>query len=109
MTVPDRLAYFSGVVTAFCPSWYLFTLVGALVGQSIPPEFALDFAVPITFLAMIGPILRTPAHVAAALVSVVLSIACAWVPYNLGLIIAGIGGMMTGAQVELWTERRAAK
>lgn len=109
MTLADRLGYFFGVVTAICPSWYLFTLVGALVGQSIPPEFAIDFAVPITFLAMIGPMLRTPAHIAAAFVSVVLSIACAWVPYNLGLIIAGIGGMMTGAQVELWTERRAAK
>jgi hypothetical protein len=29
------------------------------------------------------------------------------VPFNLGLIIAGIGGMMVGAQVELWMTRRA--
>jgi predicted branched-subunit amino acid permease len=109
MTVPDRLAYFFGVVTAICPNWYLFTLIGALVGQSIPPEFAIDFAVPITFLAMIGPMLRTPAHIAAAFVSVALSSAFAWVPYPLGLMVAGIGGMITGAQVELWTERRVAK
>ncbi|MEQ9694189.1 AzlC family ABC transporter permease [Shimia sp. SDUM112013] len=106
MTVPERIAYFFGVVTPICPNWYLFTLVGALVGKSIPPELALDFAVPITFLAMIGPMLRTGAHVAAAMVSVALALGFAWVPYNLGLMIAGIGGMITGAQVELWTERK---
>ena len=109
MTVPERVAYFMGCVTPVCPNWYLFTLVGALVGKSIPPELALDFAVPITFLAMIGPMLRTGAHVAAALVSVCLALGFAWVPYNLGLMIAGLGGMMTGAQVELWASRRAPR
>jgi len=109
LTVPQRMAYFFGVVTPICPNWYFFTLVGAMVGQSIPPAFALDFAVPITFLAMIGPMLRTPAHMAAAAVSVTFAIGFAWVPYNLGLMIAGIGGMITGAQIELWTERRAQK
>lgn len=108
MTVPERVAYFLGTVTPLCPNWYLFTLIGALVGKSIPTELALDFAVPIMFLAMIGPMLRTGAHVVAALTSVFLALCFAWVPYNLGLIIAGLGGMMAGAQVELWTTRRAA-
>ncbi len=106
MPMPERVAYFFGTVSPVCPNWYLFTLVGALVGQSIPQELALDFAVPITFLAMIGPMLRTGAHVAAALVSVVLALCFAWVPYNLGLMVAGLGGMMAGAQVELWATRR---
>lgn len=109
MTIPERAAYFMGCVSPVCPNWYFFTLVGALVGKSIPAEFALDFAVPITFLAMIGPMLRTGAHIAAALVAVVLALAFTWVPYNLGLIIAGLGGMMTGAKVELWNSRRTAQ
>ena len=107
MTVPERVAYFMGTVTPVCPNWYLFTLVGAVVGQAIPPWLALDFAVPITFLAMIGPMLRSGAHIVAALVSVSLALSFAWVPYNLGLMIAGIGGMMAGAQAELVTERGA--
>lgn len=109
MTMPQKVAYFMGTVSPICPNWYFFTLVGALVGKSIPPEMALDFAVPITFLAMIGPMLRTGAHVVAALTSVALALIFAWVPYNLGLMIAGLGGMMAGAQVELLAERRAAK
>lgn len=106
LSVPERIAYFFGVVSPICPNWYLFTLIGALLGNSIPPAMALDFAVPITFLAMIGPMLRTGAHIMAALMSVTLALAFAWVPYNLGLMIAGIGGMMTGAQIELWATRK---
>lgn len=106
--IRQRLAYFFGVVTPICPLWYLFTLIGALVGTSIPQGLALDFALPITFLAMIGPMLRTPAHVLAALVSVVTALVFAVLPYNLGLLVAGVAGMMTGAQAELWFEQRKA-
>ncbi|MBE0454976.1 AzlC family ABC transporter permease [Roseovarius autotrophicus] len=105
-SVPERLAYFFGVVTPICPLWYVFTLVGALVGTAVPPGLPLDFALPITFLAMIGPMLRTPAHVVAALVSVTLALVFAWLPYNLGLLVAGIAGMMAGAQAEMTFERR---
>ncbi|MEP2028565.1 MAG: AzlC family ABC transporter permease [Paracoccaceae bacterium] len=106
MPVPQRIAYFFGVVVPICPAWYVFTVVGAVVGGQISPEYALDFALPITFLALIAPMLRTAAHVAAALVAIVASLVCATIPYNLGLIIAGTAGMMVGAQVELWSTKR---
>jgi predicted branched-subunit amino acid permease len=106
LSVPARMAYYFGVITPICPLWYAFTLVGALVGNAVPAGLPLDFALPITFLAMIGPMLRTPAHLAAACVSVTLALLCAGLPYNLGLLVAGIAGMMTGAQVEVLLERR---
>ena len=105
-SVSERMSYYFGVITPICPLWYVFTLVGALVGTAVPPGLPLDFALPITFLAMIGPMLRTPAHAAAALVSVTLALVFAWLPYNLGLLVAGIAAMMTGAQVEVMLERR---
>ena len=91
------------------PLWYGFTLVGAILGAQVPDSWALDFAIPIAFLAMIAPMFRTLAHVVAALVAVVVSLICAGVPYSLGLIIAGLVGMMAGARVELWATRRAAE
>lgn len=106
MTVPQRMGYFFGAVTPIVPLWYAFTLVGALLGAQVPDSWALDFAIPITFLAMIAPMFRTLAHVVAALAAVIVSLICAGVPYSLGLIIAGVAGMMAGAQVELWLERR---
>lgn len=106
MTLAQKTSYFAGVIAPVLPNWYLSTLIGALVGQSIPDSLALDFAVPITFLAMIGPMLRTKAHVAAAIVSVVVALIFAFLPWNLGLMVAGIAGMVTGAQVELRIENK---
>ncbi|MEM6304545.1 MAG: AzlC family ABC transporter permease [Pseudomonadota bacterium] len=106
MTVPQRVGYFFGAVAAVAPCWYAFTLVGALVGAQVPDSWALDFALPIAFLALIAPMFRTAAHVAAALVAVGVSLVCAGVPYSLGLIIAGVAGMMAGAQAELLLARR---
>jgi predicted branched-subunit amino acid permease len=108
MPLAQKTAYFFGTITLVCPFWYTMTLIGALAGQQIPPEYALDFAVPITFLALIAPALRTLAHVAAAAVSVAVSLALAFVPYNGGLIVAALAAMMAGAQVELWMRGRQA-
>jgi len=105
-TIPQKIAYFFGVVSPVCPLWYIATLAGALLGSAIPPAFALDFAVPITFLALIAPMLHTTAHRAAALASVVLALTFAFLPYNTGLLVAGLGAMIIGAQVELWTTRQ---
>lgn len=106
MTVPQRVAYFFGAVTPVIPLWYIFTVVGAMLGAQIPESWALDFAIPIAFLAMIAPMFRTLAHVVAAFVAVVVSLLAAGVPYSLGIIIAALCGMIAGAQTELWTERR---
>ncbi|AXI45312.1 branched-chain amino acid transporter AzlC [Sulfitobacter sp. SK012] len=106
MGVPQRVAYFLGAVTSCVPLWYVFSLVGALVGAQIPEALALDFAIPIAFLAMIAPMFRTVAHVVAAFVAVLVSLLATQIPYSLGLIVAGLAGMMAGAQTELWLERR---
>ena len=106
MTMPQRVAYFMGTVAPVVPVWYALTVVGALIGTQIPESWALDFALPITFLALIAPMLRTPAHVVAALVSIVVSLLAAWVPYSLGLIIAGFVAMIAGARTEVFLERQ---
>ena len=107
LTLSQRLAYFAGVITPVAPGWYVASFIGAVAGTAIPPEFALDFAVPITFLAMIAPALRTLAHVAAAAVSVGGTLILVWMPYGTGLLVAAVAAMIVGAQVELWTGRRA--
>ncbi|KPQ20608.1 MAG: putative branched-chain amino acid permease [Rhodobacteraceae bacterium HLUCCA24] len=106
MSLGTKLAYFWGSVAPVCPMWYIMTLVGALAGTAIPAGVPLDFAVPITFLALIAPMLRTLAHVVAAGASVALALGFAFLPYNLGLMVAGLGAMIAGAQTELWMRRR---
>ena len=110
MTLSERVAYYMGAITPICPLWYLATLFGALAGTALPVGLPIDMAVPIAFLAMIAPMLRTLAHVAAALVSVLGALALAFVPHNLGLFLAALLALIVGARVELWVaaRRRAA-
>ena len=105
-TISMRLAYFFGVATPVLPIWFSFTFVGAYLGASIPDTWALDFAIPITFLAMVGPALRSLAHIAAALVAIIASLFLVFVPFSLGIVLAGFSGMIAGAQVELMMRRK---
>lgn len=100
LSLAARVAFFFGCATPIMPMWVAATYVGAVLGAAIPPEFALDFAVPITFIALVAPGLRTLAHVAAALTSVILALSLGWIPHNLWILAAGLGGMMVGAEVE---------
>jgi predicted branched-subunit amino acid permease len=106
LSLPARVAFFLGTCLPIVPLWYAATLFGALVGSAIPPEWGLDFAVPITFLALTAPALRTAAHVAAALISVTVVLLLAGLPWNLGLLAAGLSGMIVGAEIERRIARR---
>ncbi len=105
LTIAQRAAYFLGASVVCCPTWALVTWVGATTGNAIPAHWPLDFAVPITFLAMIAPMLRTRAHVAAAVVAVLAALALAGLPSGSGLLIAAPLGMAAGALVETRVER----
>ena len=107
-SLATKLAYYAGACTPVCPQWYVSTLLGAWLGKAIPPAFALDFAVPVTFLAMIAPMLRSLPHLVAAGVSVVMALVLAFLPSGVGLILAALLAMVAGAQTELWLARRRA-
>lgn len=103
----QKMAYFFGAMAVICPTWYVFTMVGAIAGQAIPSEYALDFAAPITFIALFAPALRSLPHVAAALVSITVSLLFAWLPYNLWMLLAALLAMAAGASLEYRLERRS--
>lgn len=100
MSLPDRVSYFFGACLPILPTWCAASLAGALLGTAIPASWGLEFAVPIAFLSLVAPALRTLAHVAAAAVSILLAIIFVGLPYNLGLMPAGIGAMIVGAEIE---------
>ncbi len=106
MTLPQKLAFYFGTATPLVPVWYGATWAGARAGEAIPPSLALDFVVPITFLALVGPMLRTLAHLAAAATSVAAMLALSALPYNSGLLLASVLAMIVGARIELWQTRR---
>lgn len=100
MRVPARVAYYFGACTLVMIIWFLFSYIGAVAGARIPADIPLDFALPIAFLSMVGPMLKTFPHVVAAFVGVLMSLVAAGLPYSLGLIVGGLAGMICGAQAE---------
>lgn len=96
----EKLAFIFGVAAPMAPTWYLATFLGAYLGNAIPAGMALDFAIPITFLAMIGPALRTAAHIGAAMTALVMSPLLVWMPHSLNIMIAGGAAMIVGAAIE---------
>ena len=105
-SLAEKVAFFFGSVAPIAPLWFGASLAGALVGEAIPEDYALDFAVPITFLAICAPMLRSIPHVVAAAVSILAALLFAGLPYGSGLLVAGVLAMAAGAGTELMLERR---
>ncbi|MEM7632490.1 MAG: AzlC family ABC transporter permease [Pseudomonadota bacterium] len=108
MSVAERVAYYFGSCTLVMIFWFGCSYAGAALGTALPADLPLDFALPIAFLSMVAPMLRTLPHLTAAVTAIILSLLAAGVPHSLGLLIGGIGGMIAGAQAELWLTRRRA-
>ena len=106
MTAQEKRAVFFGAVVAVAPLWFVACLVGGLIGTAIPPDYALDFALPITFLAMVAPMPRSLPHLVAAGVSILLSLLLVGMPYGTGLLVAASAAMAAGVRAEGWVAAR---
>lgn len=100
MTLGERMAFLAGTATMLALPWPLTTALGATVGKAIPEGFALDFAVPITFLAIIAPSLRSRPHAAAAATAFGGGLLFSGLPSGLGLMVAAPIAMAVGAALE---------
>lgn len=101
MTTQERVRFFFGAVAIIASTWVTATFVGAAFGAVILPEdLPLDFAMPIMFLAIVSPMLKSAAHLAAAATSIIVALALVGLPSGIGLIFAGLAAMAVGAEVE---------
>jgi branched chain amino acid efflux pump len=92
--------YFVGTAAVLWASWQLAVLAGIAAGARVPPEWSLDFAVVLTFIALLVPVVRTRADLAAALVAGGVALAAAGMPYRLALVVASIAGIAAGLVLE---------
>ena len=99
-SLDERLAYYLGCAAPVVPSWYLGSWLGAEAGQRVPEALALDFAVPITFIAMVAPMLMTAPAIVSAIVAVALSLLAVNLPFDLGIIVGGVAGTLAGVLAE---------
>lgn len=96
-----RLPYYLAIGGTLWCSWVTSTIVGALVGASVPDQVPLDFAVPLVFLVLLIPVLdRWPAVVAAATGGVAAVVATQIGAERLSVVIGGVVGIAAGAIAE---------
>ena len=93
---PSSHWYLFGAGLALWGSWQASTLVGVVVGAALPSDWPLDFALPLTFIALLIPALKDRPAVAAALSAGIVALAAYGLPYRLGLILAALVGIALG-------------
>ncbi len=93
-------AYLLGTGLTLWVCWQLSTALGIAFGARIPERWSLDFALPLTFLAMLIPTLVDRPAWAAAISGAVLSLLLRNLPYGLGLMTAAVLGVCVGVLVE---------
>ena len=99
---PARMGFYFGVGVTTVSAWFLASYIGLQVGAGAPPEWALDFAVPATFIGAVAPLLRTAPHCLAAMVGAAASLGLIWLPFGLGVLIGALCGVAAGAAADLW-------
>lgn len=92
--------FFLGAGLALWTTWQFSTAIGIFLGSAIPESWSLDFALPLTFIAMVVPVLKNRPAIAAALSAGVTALLAYSLPYQLGLILAALVGIVVGTFLE---------
>jgi predicted branched-subunit amino acid permease len=98
--------HFFGASLTLYTTWQAAVAFGVAVGAQVPAAWSLDFAVTLSFLALLVPAVRTRADLAAAIVAGAVTLVAAGLPYRLSLVVASMAGIAAGMALELARERR---
>ena len=88
--------FYLGAGLALWGGWQLSTAAGVLLGARLPADWPLDFALPLTFIAIVVPLIRTRTLWIVALTAGGVALLAAGLPFKLGLLIAALAGMTVG-------------
>ena len=96
-----RVPYYLGGALTLWVNWQLVTILGAVIGSSVPDDVNLEFAVPLVFLVLLVPVLVTRPAVVAALVGGFGAVLAAEVGVgSLSLTVGAVAGIVAGAVVD---------
>ena len=101
--------HFAGGGTALWSFWQVDNVVGYFAGNVIPAAWSLEFTVPLCFLALLAPALKSMPPIVAAAVAGVAVLALDALPMRLNLVAAGVLGIVAGTIAELAQERWKAR
>lgn len=92
--------FFLGAGLALWTTWQASSAIGIFLGAQVPAAWQFDFALPLTFIALVRPSLLDRAAITAAVVAGVVATAAVAVPLRLGLVIAALAGIVAGTLID---------
>lgn len=104
----ERVYFFFGASICMLLFWNMSVLVGCFFGNIVPASLSLDFAVPLSFMALTIPTLKTKKHILVAAFSGTLSIIFFSLPLKLGLMVSAILSIIFAIILLLLSRRRNA-
>lgn len=100
-TAGRRKWYYLGAASTLWVTWQLGTIAGVVLGANVPDGLSLEFAVPLTFLALLVPALDDRVSVLVAIAAGGTAVLAAPIPFNLGLLVAAVAGIAVGVGIDL--------
>ncbi|MEO8753831.1 MAG: AzlC family ABC transporter permease [Casimicrobiaceae bacterium] len=97
--------HFFGSGLALWLVWQFACMAGFFAGNLIPSAWALDFAVPLCFIALVAPLFRDAPSVLAAIAAGIAVLALSHLPMKLNLMVAGVLGIVVGTLADVARER----
>jgi len=91
-----------GAGLALWTTWQISTGVGIFLGAQIPSAWGLDFALPLTFIALVVPGLKDRPGVITAVVASLAALLFFGLPFKLGLLAAAFVAIAAG----LWSDKK---
>jgi 4-azaleucine resistance transporter AzlC len=88
--------YFTGAAMTLWITWQISTVAGIVLGAQVPASWSLDFTIPLIFLVLLVPAIKSRTELIAALVGGGVAVAAAGAPYGLGLMIGAVSGVIAG-------------
>src|SRR5918997_1907088 len=101
----DKRWYYLGAALAVWGTWQPAAMLGVFLGSRASEGWALDFVLPLTFIALVLPAIKDRMTATAALSAGGTAIFVATMPLNLGLITAALVGVLGGLAAEILSER----
>ncbi|MBS0313076.1 MAG: AzlC family ABC transporter permease [Proteobacteria bacterium] len=99
-------SFYLGTATVLWPWWLLMNGIGAFVGAQLPASWQLEFTIPLSFVALVVPLLKARPQAMAAVVGGVAGVALFALPLKLGLIAACLIGTLAGLATDALLARR---
>jgi 4-azaleucine resistance transporter AzlC len=105
--VNHRWFYFGAALTIWV-AWQISAVIGSLLGALVPASWGLDFAFPLSFMALMFAALSDHPTMVAALAGGIIAVLAKGLPYNTGLVLATVLGIAAGYIAENLKTRQGA-